>query len=54
MSKKTYNLGNRHAAKPPTKSKTMRFLKSDWEEFERLAGGNGRILNKWILQKLKS
>lgn len=55
MNKTHGNTGKRYAAKPfKTLGRTMRFAESDWQEFERLAGGKGRILNKWILQKLKS
>ena len=55
MTKTHGNTGKRNAAKQfKTLSRTMRFAESDWKEFERLAGGKGRILNKWILQKLKS
>jgi hypothetical protein len=48
------NKGNSHAAKPfKTQARTMRFAETDWQEFERLAGGSGRILTKWILQAAK-
>lgn len=37
-----------------TQPRTMRFAEKDWKEFERKAGGKGRILNKWILETLKN
>lgn len=48
------NKGNRYAAKPPTRLQSLRIPETDYQEFIRQAGGNGRKLTKWILQKLKS
>jgi len=53
MNKPHSNTGNRHAAKPPTKMVRMRIPLTDHEEFERLAGGGGRLLSKWLLQAAK-
>lgn len=47
------NAGRKPLANP-TQARTMRFAESDWQEFERLAGGSGRALNKWILETLKN
>jgi len=47
------NKGNRHAAKPPTDVIYLRCDKELKREFEQLAGGSGRVLNKWLLQAAK-
>ena len=45
--------GKRNAAKPPRKRVEIKIPLTDHEEFERLAGGGGRLLSKWILQAAK-
>ena len=53
MLKPHHLTGKRNAAKPPRKRVEIKIPLTDYEEFERLAGGKGRILNKWILQAAK-
>jgi len=48
-----HNTGKRHAAKPPTTKITMRVPDDELARLESLAGGKGRVLNKWILEQLK-
>jgi len=47
------NKGNTHAAKPPRKRIELKVPVDELARLESLAGGKGRILNKWILEKLK-
>ena len=49
-----HNTGKRNAAKPSRKRVELKIPLTDYEEFERLAGGGGRILNKWILSTLNN
>jgi hypothetical protein len=54
MSQKTHgNKGNHHATKPPTQRISLRVPVDDLARLESLAGGKGKILNKWILEQLK-
>lgn len=47
------NKGNRYAAKPLRKRVELKIPLTDYEEFERLAGGGSRLLSKWLLQAAK-
>jgi len=47
------NKGNIHAKKKPTERITLRVPVDELARLESLAGGEGRILNKWILEQLK-
>jgi len=47
------NKGNTHAAKPPTARISLRVPVDELARFESLAGGKGKVLNKWILEQLK-
>jgi len=47
------NKGNQHATKPPTQRISLRVPVDELVRFESLAGGKGKILNKWILEQLK-
>jgi len=47
------NKGNTHAAKPPRKRIELKVPVDELARLELLAGGTGRVLNKWILTQLK-
>jgi hypothetical protein len=47
------NKGNTNAAKPLTKRISLRVPVDELARLESLAGGKGKVLNKWILEQLK-